>query len=296
MMLVDVEVARASQVEREAAVLRDLFQHVIEEPQAGGDRARAIARQIEVDMDVRFLRFAMHLRAQRLADDAPGNGWPGLVRTAPQAYLQALKAQILGKFHIRVAVADHVAACLVDGMGREKFLHHADLGFAAGTVLALEVRTDAHRFELDSLGTEKLQDESVSALEILLRKTRSSESVLIGDHDEREARRFELEQRRHHSGHEANLLQTVYLFVRRLLVQGAVAIQKQYSPAAQVGPTHMSVPGSSMSVLRTFISLPHGEAAHRSARGSRPRRAPNAPTRDGRASRGRSSRRPGCCA
>src|ERR1700723_4464353 len=43
-MLVDVQIAAASQIEREAAMLRDLFQHVIEKSQAGDDCARALAR------------------------------------------------------------------------------------------------------------------------------------------------------------------------------------------------------------------------------------------------------------
>ena len=153
-MLIDVQIAAAAQVECEAAMLRDLFEHVIEEPQAGDDRARAIARQIEVDMDVRFLCFAMHVRTPRLLDNASGDGRPSLVRIAVHAYPQTLKPQIRREFHIRVAIADHVAARLVDCLGREEFLHHADLGFAASTVPALEVRTDADRFELDSLRTE----------------------------------------------------------------------------------------------------------------------------------------------
>ncbi len=154
MMLIDVQIAGATQVECEAAMLRDLLQHVIEEPQAGGDRARAVARQIEVDVDVRFLRLAMHLRTPRLPENAPGDGRPGLVHIAVQAYPKTLKPQICREFHIRVAIADHVAARAVDGVGREELLHHADLGLAASTVLALEVRTDADRLELDSLRTE----------------------------------------------------------------------------------------------------------------------------------------------
>src|ERR1700722_2084301 len=43
-VLVDVQIAAASQFERKAAMLRDLFQHVIEESQAGGDCAGALAR------------------------------------------------------------------------------------------------------------------------------------------------------------------------------------------------------------------------------------------------------------
>ena len=45
------------------------------------------------------------------------------------------------------------------------------------------------------------------------------EAVLIGDHDEGEARPLQLEQRRHDARHQADLLQTVHLLVGRLLGQ-----------------------------------------------------------------------------
>ena len=46
-------------------MLGDLFEHVIEESQAGGDTARALARQIDFDADVGFLGLAMHLARAR---------------------------------------------------------------------------------------------------------------------------------------------------------------------------------------------------------------------------------------
>ena len=97
-----------------------------------------------------------------------------LVRLAVQANPQALHAQIGREFHVRVAVADHVAARLVDAVRREEFLHHAELGFAAGAVLAFEMRADEHRFELDALRAEQIQNEALRELERLPRKTRAS--------------------------------------------------------------------------------------------------------------------------
>ena len=45
-MLVDVQIALARQLQREAAVLRDLFQHVIEEADAGRDVDRRLAIEV----------------------------------------------------------------------------------------------------------------------------------------------------------------------------------------------------------------------------------------------------------
>src|SRR5271156_3398053 len=167
-------------------------------------------------MDVGFLRLAVHLRMPLLPEDAPGDGGPGFERIAVHAYPKSLQPQIGREFHVRVAVADHVAACFVDGLRRQILLHHADPGLAAGTVLALVMRADAHRLELYTLRLEQVQDEPMRALETLPWKRGSPEAVLIRDHDEGKTRGLELEQCRHHPRHETNLFQAVYLFVGRL--------------------------------------------------------------------------------
>ncbi len=80
--------------------------------------------------------------------------------------------------------------------------------------------------EDDSLGCEQLQDEPVGALERIARQARRAEPVLVGHHHQGEACALELEQRRNHAGHEANLLEAVDLLVGRLLIQRAVPIEK----------------------------------------------------------------------
>ena len=88
-----------------------------------------------------------------------------------KAHPQALDAEIRREFQVRVAIADHEAARLVDRRcACEEFLHHAELGLAAGAVLALEMRADEHRLELDALRGEQLQDEAMRVLEALARK------------------------------------------------------------------------------------------------------------------------------
>ncbi len=246
-MLVDVQIAAAFQIEREAAVPGDLLQHVIEEPQARGDAARALARQVQIDVDVGLLGLAMHLGAARLPEgDAGGDMRPGFVRVALQAHLEAPYPQVRGELHVGVAVADHVAAPLVDGLRGEEGLHHAEPGLAAAAVVALEMRADEHRLEPDSLRGEQLEDEPVDELEFLPRKGLGSEAVLIRHHDEGEARGLEREQGRHDSGMRRTFSRlsicssAVSLSICSSavsLVQGAVAIQEQYSSSAHVRPT-----------------------------------------------------------
>ncbi len=145
---------------------------------------------------------------------------------AVQAHGQSLDAQIGRELKIRVSIADHEAARLVDLLAGEIVAHHADIGFTAIALLMLEVRANAYRLEIDALGCEQFQNEAMGALEFFPWKGGSPEAVLIRDHDEGEAGGFKGEQRRNDARHEPNLFQAVYLLIRRLLVQGAVAIQK----------------------------------------------------------------------
>src|SRR5690606_1245160 len=59
MVLVDVEVAAAFDLEREPAVLADLLEHVIEEADAGPRDRLRLAVEIDLDADVRFARLAL---------------------------------------------------------------------------------------------------------------------------------------------------------------------------------------------------------------------------------------------
>ncbi len=58
-------VALAGELQREAAVLGDLLEHVIEEAEAGLDMDRQFAIQVHFDLDVGFLGLAEHGRDAR---------------------------------------------------------------------------------------------------------------------------------------------------------------------------------------------------------------------------------------
>ena len=103
--------------QRETAVLRDLLEHVIEKSQAGGDAARPLARQVDIDRDLGFPGPAPHLRAASGPENARGDGRPGLsLRSRRGGSRRPVNAQIRGELQIGVAVADHEAARRIDRM------------------------------------------------------------------------------------------------------------------------------------------------------------------------------------
>ena len=61
-VLVDLQVALAGELQREAAVLGDLLEHVIEEADARGDPDRIGGIEVDGDVDLRLLRAAFVAR------------------------------------------------------------------------------------------------------------------------------------------------------------------------------------------------------------------------------------------
>src|SRR5258705_9096135 len=99
---------------------------------------------------------------------------------------------------------------------------------------------DEHRFKLDALRMEQIQNEAMRGLEGLARKARRPQPVLIGDHDKGEARALQIQQRRHDARHQTDLCQAVYLLVGSFLVQRAVAVEEQDAPGAHARSTQRS--------------------------------------------------------
>src|SRR6185503_14917642 len=100
---------------REAAVFGELLEHVIEESDTGGNGHRCRGIEIHGDVDVRFLRLALHRGApfgERAHDRRPG-----LVRRAVTAHADAPDTEIAREFEVGVAVTHHRARgevhCLV---------------------------------------------------------------------------------------------------------------------------------------------------------------------------------------
>jgi hypothetical protein len=160
---------------------------------------------------------------------------PGLCRGAVRPHAQTGDAEIRGELQVGVAIAHHEAARLVERIGRHIVPHHADVRFATAAIFPLEVRTDEDSLELDALRREERHYEAMRGCEFLVGQTRSTQPVLIGDHDERKTGAFQFEQRRNDAGHQADFLQAIHLFVRRLFIQRTVAIQEKDPPARIAG-------------------------------------------------------------
>src|SRR5882757_431329 len=236
-VFIDMQIAAAGQGQCESAMPRKLLQHMIEESQAGGHADGSLTRQIQLDRDIRFLGGTPHPGMTSRAQYALRDCRPRFLFGTGRAHPQALYPEIGGKFEIGIPVADHVAVRLVHGIGLDIILDHAGLRFAAGAVLALEVRTDENGVEFYALRGEQRQDELVRRVELFAGQAGCAESILIGDHHEGEARALQVQQCREDARHQPDLFQAVHLFVGRFFVESAVAVQEHYARARHAAAT-----------------------------------------------------------
>ena len=109
-VLVDLQVACAGQFEREAAVARDLLEHVVVEADAGRDRDRRRAIEVHPHVDVGFLGLA-RARSPCDRDGAGARRWLARSRRRrrPRRTRKPCEAQVRGQLQVGLAVADHVA-------------------------------------------------------------------------------------------------------------------------------------------------------------------------------------------
>src|SRR6185437_1480917 len=148
-MLVDLEIALAYQLEGEAAVFGELLQHVIEEPDARGDAQRRGIVEVDANLDLGLTRAPANLctAGAEIRDDRG----PRFFRGSVEAYPQAAYAEIRRELKVRVAVADHRAGAEIHCARANVLRHQAGLGLAAVAAVALEVRTNEYRVELAAL-------------------------------------------------------------------------------------------------------------------------------------------------
>ena len=184
-MLVDLQIAPAGQLQREAAMLGELLEHVIEEADAGGDLDRRCRIQIDRDLDVRSPSCAA--RRSRGAPSARARSPARSPLASPSTRTaQAADAEVARELQIGVAIADHRAA-LRDPRRRRAGSRctRPVRGLRQSQLIGRKVRADEDRLELDSLRAEASQDELVRSFEVRpCGKRGRAQAVLVGDHHE----------------------------------------------------------------------------------------------------------------
>ena len=149
MMLVNLQVAVARQLERKSAMLGQLFEHVIEEADAGGNLDRRGCIQTHADADVGFLRPALDGCVP--SGQGAHDGRPGFRVAAVSQYAQSAHAEIAGEFQVSFAIADDRAGGEVNIRIPQIVLYEPDLGFAAVAAVGGKVRADEYRVKGDAL-------------------------------------------------------------------------------------------------------------------------------------------------
>src|SRR5262249_31119838 len=128
MMLVNMQITLATELERKTAVLGELLEHMIEKADAGADVNGHGLIQRRANLDVRFLGLSLHacLSRRQLSHDFG----PGLGRLAVSANEQAADAEIARELHVRLPITDHGAGIQTDTLIPHIILDQADLRLA----------------------------------------------------------------------------------------------------------------------------------------------------------------------
>ena len=251
MVFVDVQVAVRLHRERHPAVVGDLGQHVIQEPQpggnpvAGGGPAGAEAPAVEVYAygDLRFARFARHDDPPFPAADVFRDLGPRVrdehaclfracfpQHPAPlggRRQEDALRPEVARQQDVGRPVADDVARPEVVRPVRVA-AEHARTGFARRGIVAFERAVDEHVVERDAFACERAQHFFVRRPEILLREGLRAQPVLVRRHHQLEIQPPERPERRDRTGYEFQLFEAVDLVIcGRLRDHGAVAVYEE---------------------------------------------------------------------
>src|SRR5690606_12231979 len=226
-VLVDVEVAAALDLEREAAVLADLLKHVIEEPDARAHGGLGIAIEIDLDANIRLARSALDDRGARTIEQHARDGLPGLVGRAVFLDDESRDADVLRELEVFRAAADDGRAVAIEHAGREELADEPDARLAAAAVLLGRVRADQRRDERNALRREQRAQISVRALEFRAPEALAAEPGLIRHDDDLVAGARESRERGDHARHQHDLLRRVHAPVGRFLDQRAFSADEK---------------------------------------------------------------------
>ena len=216
--------------QREAAVLAELLQHVVEEAEAGGDGGFGDAVQVDVDPDPGFLGVA--LAPRRGAAHRPVHGRcrasPTRRRTAASAAGSRGCRRLSANCDVGVAVADHRRARPVDAAVLQVGQTRPTPGLRVGALSCGQLQSISTSRNTMPWLSKICSIRSLRAVEGFARIAVAAEAVLVADDHELVAGIAQLQQcAAITSLHEAHLFVGVDLEVGRLLDQRAVAVDEQ---------------------------------------------------------------------
>lgn len=235
-VFVHLQVAFRADIQIHSAMLADLLQHVVEESQSRTDVAPAATVQIQAYLNVGFLGRAAHTGFTFSCKKDFGNAVPtvhvadALVRKGVLVLLlqnQGTATEVQGQLRVRLTVADdptgrHVVTA------RSVTSQHGRTRLARGQILFRETAVYQHIVERYALSLQGAHHQIVHRPKSVFRKGIRAQPVLVGHHDKLVIQFLADKcQIAHHARHERQFLERVYLLVRRLFYQSAVAVYKQ---------------------------------------------------------------------
>jgi hypothetical protein len=152
----------------------------------------------------------------------------------------AAAAGIPRKFHIAVTIPDHEGTGQIEAMLVRRALQQTGAWFSAGTVISGCVRAVVNRINVRVLFAKLISQECVHLVHERLGEIFSSDSRLVGYHDNREAGEI---QSSDGGGGEGKDTQTAGVIqVADFFAQGAVAIEKHCGARLQRDVNHAKPP------------------------------------------------------
>ena len=150
-VLVHFQVPVAADGQREAAVLAELLQHVVEKADARTRVGVGFLVQVHADEDGCFPGPARDVRPAGIVQNPVNDFLPAQVIRAVRGNLEAAQAEIRGQLQVGVPVADHRRAGPVQIGGGQKIRQQSRPWFPAATAIVLKMRTVEFLGEFDSL-------------------------------------------------------------------------------------------------------------------------------------------------
>ena len=149
------------------AVFANLFQHVVEEPQARLDVAASVAVKIHLDINIRLFGGAPNFCRALTTVCYLGS-------LVPTTYLQESASDVFSKFAVGIAVANDIAVFDVVFRVVDVFLNQTCVRFARRGIVLRKVGVYENVVELYTFSLQRIDDKILDWPESILRKSIST--------------------------------------------------------------------------------------------------------------------------